>query len=65
TTYSMDELNDLAINYSLNTSIIYANSKTMSAAFNEIKNGTTYWKLCVILALLFLAVEIALIKLFK
>ena len=65
TTYSMDELYDLAINYSLNTSVINAGSKTMIAAFNEIKNGTTYWKLCVILALLFLAVEIALIKLFK
>ncbi|MGE0561203.1 MAG: BatA domain-containing protein [Flavobacteriales bacterium] len=65
TTYSMNELNDLVINYSLNTSIINAGSKTINAAFNEMKNGKKYWKLCVILALLFLAVEIALIKLFK
>lgn len=65
TTYAFNELNDQAINYSLNTSVINTGTKTMKSAFNEIKNGATYWKICIILALLFLATEIALIKLFK
>ena len=64
-TFSLDELKDQAINYSLNSSIIDTNSASIKSAFNEIKNGATYWKLCIILALLFLAIEIALIKLFK
>ncbi len=64
-TFSLDELKDQAINYSLNSSIIDTNSASIKSAFNEIKNGKKYWKLCIILALLFLAIEIALIKLFK
>lgn len=65
TAYTLEELNDQAINYSLNTSIIDTNGKALTTAFNEIKNGKKYWKLCIILALLFLAAEIALIKLLK
>lgn len=64
-TFSLDELKDQAINYSLNSSIVDTNSASIKSAFNEIKNGATYWKLCIILALLFLAAEIALIKIFK
>jgi hypothetical protein len=65
TTFSLDELKDQSINYSLNSSIIDTNSASIKSAFNEIKNGATYWKLCIILALLFLAIEIVLIKLFR
>jgi len=63
--YSIDEINDLAISNQLNIAVIGAENASIKSAINELQNGATYWKICVILALLFLAIEIALIKLFK
>ena len=51
--------------YGINANIVNANEVSFKSALNEIESGKKYWKICVILALIFLAAEIALIKLWK
>lgn len=59
------ELETQLTQYSLNANIVNANEVSFKSALNEIESGKKYWKICVILALIFLAAEIALIKLLK
>ena len=40
-------------------------NSSIKSALSELNIGKKYWKYCIILALLFFAAEIALIKLFK
>ncbi|GAA4908371.1 BatA domain-containing protein [Mucilaginibacter defluvii] len=47
-----------------NTKLINAN-RPLASAINEVNNDTQLWKLCIILALIFLAAEIVLIRLYK
>lgn len=65
TDYSIEEINDLAISNQLNMAVIGSENTSIKSAINDLQNGKKYWKICIILALLFLAIEIALIKLFK
>jgi hypothetical protein len=65
TDYSIEEINDLAISNQLNVAVIGSENTSIKSAINDLQNGKKYWKICIILALLFLAIEIALIKLFK
>lgn len=54
------------INKSLiNASLLSSEIDSLNSTISEIKSGKKYWKLCIILALLFLGAEIVLIKLFK
>lgn len=65
TYYNIDQLEELLANNSIKASFIDTASATIKTALNKLNIGTTYWKYCIILALLFLAAEIALIKLLK
>ena len=65
TYYKTDELQELLANNNVKANVIDSANATIKTALNELNIGKTYWKYCIILALLFLAVEIALIKLFK
>lgn len=49
----------------LNASLLNSEIDSLNSTIGEIKSGKKYWKLCIILALLFLGAEIVLIKLFK
>ena len=48
-----------------NISIIQTNEKTLTNALQEVNDGKKLWKLFLILALIFLAAEILIIRLFK
>ena len=48
-----------------NISIIQPNEKTLTNALQEVNDGKKLWKLFLILALIFLAAEILIIRLFK
>ena len=50
---------------SINASLLSSEINSLNSTISEIKSGKKYWKLCIILALLFLGAEIVLIKLFK
>jgi hypothetical protein len=49
--------------YGQRTTIIDAGDETISAAVNRIREGQPLWKICIIFTLIFLAVEILLIRL--
>ncbi len=60
TFYSEDDLNDL---YDIdNLLIIHDPGRNLTGMITQMSNGTPLWKYCVIFALLFLAVEILLIR---
>ncbi len=48
-----------------NMGIIMLNEKTLTNALQEVNDGKKLWKLFLILALIFLAAEILIIRLFK
>jgi len=62
---TQEELNEQITTLSINAQLLSADINSMGSTINEINSGKKYWKLCIILALLFLAAEIALIKLLK
>jgi hypothetical protein len=49
----------------INAQFIDVTTGSMQSALSDLSLGKKYWKYCIILALLFLAVEIVLIKIFK
>jgi hypothetical protein len=49
----------------INAKYIDVTNGTIQAALSDLNIGKKYWKYCIILALLFLAIEIVLIKIFK
>lgn len=59
------EIEDIISSNSINAKFIDITKETIQGALSELNIGKKYWKYCIILALLFLAVEIALIKIFK
>lgn len=63
--YKPDELDELSSKNQLNFKILDTTISTVKSALSEANIGKKYWKYCIILALLFLAAEIALIKFFK
>lgn len=65
TCFNENELNEQISQNSLNAQLIQTQNTTIKSALNEIESGKKYWKFCVILALIFLAAEIALIKLLR
>ncbi|MBK6985018.1 MAG: hypothetical protein IPH32_09815 [Bacteroidetes bacterium] len=48
-----------------NVSVIELNEKSLTNALQEVNDGKKLWKLFLILALMFLAAEILIIRLFK
>jgi hypothetical protein len=48
-----------------NVNVIEPNGKNLTDALQEVNDGKKLWKLCLILALVFLAAEILIIRLFK
>lgn len=63
--YSLTELEETINKNQLNAKILDTTINAIKSALSEASIGKKYWKYCIILALLFLAAEIALIKLFK
>lgn len=63
--YSFSKISEDLNSNLKNFNVLEQNSNSFSSSVNEVKQGKNYWKLCIILALLFLAIEIVLIKIFK
>lgn len=58
--------NELSKKFGLKSAqIIKAGTASIQNQIKEVKLGTSLWKLCLILVLLFLAVEIILIRFFR
>ncbi|KHJ39213.1 hypothetical protein PBAC_05260 [Pedobacter glucosidilyticus] len=56
---------DLNNSFGKNTEIIEAGTSSIANQIKEVKLGASLWKLCIILVLIFLALEMLLIKYFK
>ena len=64
--YTADALKEQVIKYNLmNFNILNAKEQSMTATLAELGQGKKLWKLCLLLALLFLAAEVALLRLLK
>ncbi|MBL4592204.1 MAG: BatA domain-containing protein [Flavobacteriales bacterium] len=62
---SSTEIDEIISSSSINAQYIDLTNGTIQTALSDLNIGEKYWKYCIILALLFLAVEIVLIKIFK
>ena len=62
---SANEINEFILANAINAQYIDLENETIQTALNDLNIGKKYWKYCIILALLFLAIEIVLIKIFK
>lgn len=60
--YDEDAITDQINRTSLNAQLVQTQNKTIKSALNEIESGKKYWEICIILALVFLAIEIVLVK---
>jgi hypothetical protein len=56
---------DLNNTFGKNTEIIEAGTSSIANQIKEVKLGASLWKLCIILVLIFLAIEMLLVKYFK
>lgn len=56
---------DLNNSFGKNTEIIEAGTSSIANQIKEVKLGASLWKLCIILVLIFLAIEMLLVKYFK
>lgn len=66
TCYDPDQLSEEITKSNLqNFNILKTNEQNLTSSLTEIDQGKKLWKLCLVLALLFLAVEIALLRLLK
>ncbi|HEX8515799.1 MAG TPA: BatA domain-containing protein [Bacteroidia bacterium] len=64
--YSPDELSNQVSKYNLlNFNIINQTEKSLTSTLKEFEQGKRLWKICVALALLFLAAEVLLLRLMK
>ena len=59
------EINEIINSHSINAQYIDLINGTIQSTLSDLNIGKKYWKYCIILALLFLAAEIVLIKIFK
>jgi len=62
---SENKINEFISANTINAQYVDLGNGTMQTALNDLNIGKKYWKYCIILALLFLAIEIVLIKIFK
>ena len=62
---SITEIDEIIKANYINAQYIDLTNGTIKTVLNDLNIGKKYWKYCIILALLFLAVEIVLIKIFK
>tara|TARA_B100000809_G_scaffold263531_1_gene317003 strand:- start:4017 stop:6047 length:2031 start_codon:yes stop_codon:yes gene_type:complete len=62
---SSTDIDDIINSNSINAQYIDLSRSTIQTALSDLNIGKKYWKYCIILALLFLAVETVLIKIFK
>ena len=62
---SIAEIDEIINSNSINAQYIDLANGTIQSTLNDLNIGKKYWKYCIILTLLFLAVEIVLIKIFK
>ena len=62
---STTEIDKIINTNDINAQFIDLSNSTIQSALSTLNIGKKYWKYCIILALLFLAVEIVLIKIFK
>lgn len=60
-----DEMDAIIQSNNMNAKYLDTANNTIKSALSDLNIGKKYWKYCIILVLLFLAIEIALIKLFK
>lgn len=66
TCYTGEELKEKLKNSSAsNIDVLEINSKNLSASLTESEQGKKLWKLCLILALIFLAIEVLLLRFMK
>lgn len=65
TCYSVEELNNLLTEQQITAQVVDAGEISFKSAINELQTGEKYWRICLILALFFLATEIALIRWWK
>jgi hypothetical protein len=65
TCLNSSELEEVIMNNTINAKLLDLESGMVKTTLSELNIGKKYWKYCIILVLLFLAAEIALIKLFK
>lgn len=62
--YSTDELTDESAGFK-NFTLLKSSEKSLTQTINEINLGIRFWKLCIILALLFLGAEVLLLRFWK
>ena len=66
TCYTPDELSEeVTKNNYLNFNVLKTNEQNLTSTLAEIDQGKKLWKICLVLALLFLAIEVALLRLLK
>ena len=66
TCYTMEELNEqLSKNNLLNFATIESSQKSLTSTLTELDQGKKLWKLCIILALVFFAAEVLLLRFMK
>lgn len=65
TCLSIQDIEDYISKESMNAQLVNTENNTITSALSDLSTGKRYWKWCIILTLVFLAFEIALIKLFK
>jgi hypothetical protein len=62
---SSEDIDAIIQSNTINAKYIDTSNSSIKSALSDLNIGKKYWKYCIILVLLFLATEIALIKLFK
>jgi hypothetical protein len=66
TCYTTEELKEQLKNNNLdNVNVLETNSKSLTASLSDAEQGKKLWKLCLILALAFLAIEVLLLRFMK
>jgi len=63
--YSKEEIQEFIDNNTIEANLLITQNTTLKSALGKINTGATYWVWCIVLTLLFLAIETILIKLFK
>lgn len=63
--WTPSELKNIMIDKKINMAVLDATSKTLSASIKQSGEGIQLWKYCILLTLLFLLIEILLIRFYK
>lgn len=62
TCFTEDQIKEYIISQGIRGEMASATNNTMSEVMEQLQRGKDYWKICVILALMFLALEVVLLK---